>query len=291
MPAPLVLFAPAKINLSLDVLGRRKDGYHLVEMVMQTIDLGDRITMTPNIEGKIEVVCPHPFVPSGEDNLAWKAAYLLRQEYGNSRLGVSIHIEKNIPVAAGLAGGSTDAAAVLRGLNRLWNLNLSVSELAREGAALGADIPFCLKGGTALARGIGDELTELPPPPNLWVILFKPNVGISTAEVYRNYDERTVQRYPDTQGLVEALKLCRLQTMADAMANVLESVTFTKLPMLRRLKQKALEFGALAAMMSGSGPTIFALTPEYRKAIAIYNGLKHQVEFAHITTFREVEKK
>lgn len=287
MSSPLVLNAPAKINLSLDVLGSRADGYHLVEMVMQTIDLSDRVILHKTDDGIISVDCAHPFVPSGPENLVWKAAELLKRQYGVSGFGASIVIEKLVPVAAGLAGGSSDAAAALRGLNQIWNINLADTELAELGSTLGADIPFCLKGGTALARGIGEELTGLPLPPKLWVLLFKPNVGVSTAEIYKNYDESIVQRRPDTKKLLAALQSGDLQGLADSMANVLESVTFARLPMLRRLKQKALEFGALAAQMSGSGPTIFALTPDYRKAVSIYNGLKHQVEFSCITTFRE----
>lgn len=287
MSAQLILYAPAKINLSLDVVGSREDGYHLVEMVMQTISLADRITLERTNNGGIHLSCSHAFVPSGPDNLVWKAAHLLKKEYGHKRLGAQITIDKTIPVAAGLAGGSSDAAAALKGLNQLWDLHLSDPELARLGLSLGADIPYCLQGGTALARGIGEELTALPSPPKLWVVLFKPNVGVSTSEVYKSYEDKLVQKRPDTAGLISALASGDLPALTDAMANVLESVTFARLPMLRRLKQKAMEFGALAALMSGSGPTIFALTPEYKRAVAIYSGLKHQVEYAQITTFKE----
>jgi 4-diphosphocytidyl-2-C-methyl-D-erythritol kinase len=287
MADQLVLSAPAKINLSLDVLGKREDGYHQVEMVMQSVELADRISLERTANNTIRVLCPHPYVPSGSENLAWKAACLLRDRYGSDSRGVIIRIQKNIPVAAGLAGGSSDAAAVLRGLNELWKLNLSDKGLAEAGLSLGADVPFCLKGGTALAQGIGEQLTPLPSPPKLWVLLFKPNVGVSTAEVYKNYDGSLVRKRPDTNRLVWAIESGNLPELAGAMANVLESVTFSRLPMLLRLKQKALELGAMSAMMSGSGPTVFALTPEYRKAVAIFNGLKHQVEFAYITTFKE----
>lgn len=287
MAEPLVLAAAAKINLSLDVLGRREDGYHLVEMVMQTIALCDQIILEPTGTGTIRIHCSHPHVPLGRENLVWKAANLLRQEYGSPKLGADISIIKRIPVAAGLAGGSTDAAAALKGLNQLWNLNLPASELARLGAELGADIPFCLMGGTALARGIGEELTPLPPPPKLWVVLLKPNLGVSTAEVYGNYDGSQVQRRPDTQALIAALHTVDSRAMVGSMANVLESVTFARFPLLKRLKQRAMEFGALVAQMTGSGPTIFALTEDYRRATAIANGLRHQVEFTHITSFKE----
>ncbi|MGI6365781.1 MAG: 4-(cytidine 5'-diphospho)-2-C-methyl-D-erythritol kinase [Bacillota bacterium] len=287
MAKPLTLAAAAKINLSIDVLGRREDGYHQVEMVMQTIELCDQVILEPGETGVIRVHCSHPHVPSGRENLVWKAANLLRQKYGSPELGADIAIVKNIPVAAGLAGGSTDAAATLKGLNQLWKLNLPHSELAKLGAELGADIPFCLMGGTALARGIGEELTPLPSPPKLWVTLLKPNLGISTAEVYRHYVGSRVQRRPDTRALIAALHAADSRAMANSMANVLESVTFARLPLLRRLKQRAMEFGALVAQMSGSGPTIYALTEDYRRAAAIANGLRHQVEFTHITSFKE----
>lgn len=288
MSALINLLAPAKINLSLDVLGQRRDGYHIVEMVMQTIDLCDHISLEARADEQIKVHCAHPFVPGGQENLTYKAADLMRKLAGKSNLGVTIKIDKNIPVAAGLGGGSADAAAVLKGLNQLWGLSFSEQQLSQAGLQLGADVPFCLMGGTALARGIGEELTRLPAPAKLWVVLLKPNVGVSTADVYKNYNACAVQKRPDTCRLIEALSSGPLEAIPMSMANVLESVTFPWLPVLRHLKQKALEFGALAALMSGSGPTIFALTSDYRRAEAIYIGLRRQVEFAYITTFKEV---
>ena len=289
MARPLLLVAAAKINLSLDVLGLREDGYHLVEMVMQTIDLCDYITLDGVETGDIEIHCYHPHVPWGKKNLVWKAAHLLRKEYGSPEMGASITITKNIPVAAGLAGGSADAAAALKGLNQLWNLSLPPPTLARLGARLGADVPFCLLGGTALARGVGEALTPLPPAPKLWVVLLKPDLGVSTAEVYNNYDSSLVQRRPSTQTLIAALAAANLPTMAASMANVLESVTFARLPILRQLKQRAMELGALAALMSGSGPTVYALAEDYQRAAVIADGLRRQVEFAEITSFKEAE--
>ena len=282
----LVLTAPAKLNLSLDVVGRRTDGYHLVEMVMQSIELCDHISLASRTDGQIKIACTHPHVPTGPKNLVWQAAQLLAQASGKSS-GVTITLGKSIPVAAGLAGGSTDAAAVLMGLNRMWGLNLEARELAQLGLKLGADVPFCLMGGTALAQGIGEKLTPLPPPPPLWVVLLKPNIGVSTAEVYNNYRGTDVRTRPCTQSLVDAIQAGAASSMVQAMGNVLESVTFAKLPLLRQLKRKALELGALAALMSGSGPTIFALTKEYREATAIVNALKHLVDFTCITTFKE----
>jgi len=288
MSALINLLAPAKINLSLDVLGQRRDGYHIVEMVMQTIDLCDYISLEVRADEQIQVHCAHSYVPGGQENLTYKAADLMRKLAGKSNLGVTIKIVKNIPVAAGLGGGSADAAAVLKGLNKLWGLNFSDVQLAQAGLQLGADVPFCLMGGTVLARGIGEELTRLPAPTKLWVVLLKPNVGVSTADVYKNYNACAVQKRPDTHRLIAALSSGPLEAVPISMANVLESVTFTRLPVLRHLKQKAMEFGALAALMSGSGPTIFALASEYRRAEAIYIGLRRQVEFAYITTFKEV---
>ncbi|HPZ22159.1 MAG TPA: 4-(cytidine 5'-diphospho)-2-C-methyl-D-erythritol kinase [Bacillota bacterium] len=284
----LNLNAPAKINLSLDVLGRRDDGYHAVEMVMQTIGLCDTISLKSRTDGIIQVRCTHPQVPANEENIAYKAASLLKELSGNKRLGATIEIAKNIPAAAGLGGGSADAAAVLKGLNALWDLRLSPGELSRAGLQLGADVPYCLMGGTALARGIGEMLTPLPPPPSFWVVLLKPKAGVSTADVYKRYNEALVRRRPNNEALVAALAAGSEENISKAMANVLESVTFSLLPILGHLKQQALEYGAFASQMTGSGPTIFALASDSRRAAAIYNGLKNQVDFAYITTFKEV---
>ncbi|MGI6362761.1 MAG: 4-(cytidine 5'-diphospho)-2-C-methyl-D-erythritol kinase [Bacillota bacterium] len=284
----LNLNAPAKINLSLDVLGRRDDGYHNLEMVMQTIGLCDNICLETRTDGQILVRCSHPQVPADEENIAYKAASLLKELSGNMHLGASITITKNIPVAAGLGGGSADAAAVLKGLNFLWGLKLSPGELARAGLQLGADVPFCLMGGTALARGIGELLTPLPPPQLFWVVLLKPREGVSTADVYKRYNPAFVRSRPNNEALIAALAAGSKDDITKAMANVLESVTFSLLPILGHLKQQALEYGAFASQMTGSGPTIFALAADSRRAAAIYNGLKNQVDFAYITTFKEV---
>lgn len=280
------LFAPAKINLTLDVLGKRPDGYHEVEMIMQTIALADKICLEHNGNGMINVKCSHPYVPSGKDNLAWKAAQLLR-DWSGCRHGVDITIEKSVPVSAGLGGGSADAAAVLRGLNQLWALNLKDAELRQVAQKVGADVPFCLQGGTALARGVGERLTPLPSPPRLWVVLLKPNLGVSTAETYKAFDPQQVRKRPDNADLIQALESGNISALAGAMGNVLESVTFRRVPLLRTIKQKALEMGALAALMTGSGPTVFALESNYRRAITLRNGLSHMVDFAHVTSFKE----
>lgn len=286
--ATIDLLAPAKINLSLDVLKQRDDGYHIVEMVVQTIGLCDSLSIETRSDGLIEVICDHPYAPGGPQNIAYKAALYLKELAGEEHLGATIRIDKKIPVAAGLAGGSADAAAVLRGLNSLWQLNISPQELARVGLRVGADVPFCLLGGTALARGIGEVITPLPAAPMLWVVLLKPNVGMPTALVYSKFNQATVERRPNTEKLVLALGAGDRNMITQGMANVLESVTFTLLPQLVRLKRKAMEMGALAAQMSGSGPTIFALATDYNRAKVIYQGLKHYVEFAQITKFTEV---
>lgn len=283
----LNLIAPAKINLSLDVLGRRDDGYHTVEMVMQTIGLSDNINLQPRTDGQILVHCTHPNLPTPQENIVYKAASLLKKITENNRLGATITIVKNIPLAAGLGGGSADAAAVLKGLNALWDLGLSPMELAQAGLQLGADIPFCLMGGTALAQGIGEVLRPLPSPPPFWVVLLKPNVEVSTADIYKRYNDASVLRRPNNHHLVSALTAGSQQAIYQAMGNVLESVTFSLLPVLADLKQEAMEYGAFASQMTGSGPTIFALAADSSRAEAIYNGLKRQVDFAHITTFKE----
>lgn len=282
----LNVLAPAKLNLSIDVLDRRPDGYHTVEMVMQTLGLCDAISLIGRNDGIIQVVCDDPAVPSDHRNLAHKAANQLKQAAGRSDLGATITIKKNIPVAAGLGGGSADAAAALRGLNDLWRLGLGMDKLLEIGLAIGADIPFCLLGGTALAEGIGEILTPLPAPPPFWVTLLKPNLRISTAQVYNDYEPVHVSQRPDTELLISALAAGDRHSFSRAMANVLESVTITGFPTLGLIKQRARELGALAVQMTGSGPTIFALTAEYRTAANIYHAATPWVEFACITTFR-----
>lgn len=266
--------ARAKINLTLDVLYKRADGYHEVEMVMQTIDLSDRITLQELPEERIELVCSVPYVPHDERNLAYQAAELVRRRFHVKR-GVQIHLDKKIPVAAGLAGGSSDAAAVLRGLNRLWQLGLSLSELARLGSALGSDVPFCVYGGTAIARGRGEIIERLPPAPHVWVVLVKPPFAVSTADVYQALDAQAILHHPDTQAMVRALQADHpVPQMAAALGNVLEPVTFSLFPEVERLKKKMYEFGAQGALMSGSGPTVFGIVDRETRATRIYNALR-----------------
>ncbi|MGD6819077.1 4-(cytidine 5'-diphospho)-2-C-methyl-D-erythritol kinase [Metabacillus sp. 84] len=265
--------APAKINLSLDVLHKRKDGFHEVEMVMTTIDLADRIELIDlGPSGGITITSHNRFVPDDHRNLAYQAASILKERYGIKR-GVSIGITKVIPVAAGLAGGSSDAAAALRGLNRLWNLGLSLDELAVIGAEIGSDVSFCVYGGTALATGRGEKIRHIEAPPHCWVILAKPAAGVSTADVYRGLRlDRVV--HPHTGRMVEAIQEKDYEGICRNMGNVLETVTLNMQPEVAMIKDQMKRFGADAVLMSGSGPTVFGLVQYESKVHRIYNGLR-----------------
>ncbi|MEH6946494.1 4-(cytidine 5'-diphospho)-2-C-methyl-D-erythritol kinase [Bacillus sp. JJ634] len=264
--------APAKINLALDVLFKRPDGYHEVEMIMTTVDLADRIELK-EIPGKsIKILSHNRFVPDDHRNLAYQAAHILKERY-NVNKGVSITIEKNIPVAAGLAGGSSDAAATLRGLNRLWGLGLSLDELAEIGAEIGSDVSFCVYGGTALAKGRGEKITHLPPPPNCWVILAKPTLGVSTADVYKRLQLSDME-HPDVYGMIAAIENNDYQKVCSGLGNVLEQVTLPLYPEVANIKNQMKTFGADAVLMSGSGPTVFGLVEHDSRMQRIYNGLR-----------------
>ncbi|MCC9023958.1 4-(cytidine 5'-diphospho)-2-C-methyl-D-erythritol kinase [Bacillus nakamurai] len=264
--------APAKINLSLDVTNKRPDGYHEVEMIMTTIDLADRIELTELPENTIRVASHNRFVPDDQRNLAYQAAKLLKDRY-KVKKGVSIVITKVIPVAAGLAGGSSDAAAALRGLNKLWDLKLSVEELAELGAEIGSDVSFCVYGGTALATGRGEKVKHISAPPHCWVVLAKPTIGVSTAEVYRRLNLQQV-RHPDVQAMIDAIEEKSFQKVCSQLGNVLESVTLNLHPEVAMIKNQMKRFGADAVLMSGSGPTVFGLVQYESKVQRIYNGLR-----------------
>ncbi|GAA0320836.1 4-(cytidine 5'-diphospho)-2-C-methyl-D-erythritol kinase [Bacillus carboniphilus] len=267
-----LLKAPAKINLSLDVLYKRDDGYHEVEMVMTTIDLADRIEIEECTSGDIQLHSQYRFVPDDDRNLAYQAAKLIKEKY-QIKQGVTISLEKNIPVAAGLAGGSSDAAAVLRGLNSMWNLGLSNHELADLGAQIGSDVSFCVHGGTALAKGRGEIITPLPSPPHCWVILAKPTIGVSTADVYKRLNVNSVS-HPNTKAVIEALKENNYQGLCRNVGNVLESVTLQMHPEVTAIKEQMIRFGADAVLMSGSGPTVFGLVQYESRLHRIYNALR-----------------
>ena len=265
--------APAKINLSLDVKYKRDDGYHEVEMIMTMIDLADRLTFTELPRDAIVISSHAGYIPLDEKNLAFQAARLVKNRYGVSR-GVYIYLEKHIPVAAGLAGGSSDAAATLRGLNRLWKLGLSVDELRALGEELGSDVPFCVSGGTMLARGRGEKLEETASPPQCWVVLAKPPVHVSTADVYGRLNARDIRQRPDTQAVLQAMRNNDFQALCASIGNVLEPVTMELCPEVGRIKQCMLRLGADGVLMSGSGPTVFSLVDKESKVQRLYNGLR-----------------
>ncbi|WP_459076762.1 4-(cytidine 5'-diphospho)-2-C-methyl-D-erythritol kinase [Herbivorax alkaliphila] len=269
----MFLKANAKINLSLDVLGKRDDGYHEVKMIMQSINLHDEVFMQITEDG-IEVSCNKHWVPSGSGNIAYKAAELLMKKYGVKK-GVKIKIIKNIPVAAGLAGGSADAAAVIKGINKLFSLNLSQKELMNLGKDIGADVPFCLKGGTVLSEGIGEMLTPTKPFQNVNILLVKPKISVSTPWVYKNLNIKNISERPDTEGILNAIKNEDIVYVAKNMKNVLETVTVNRYRVIQEIKNKLIKYGALGSIMSGSGPTVFGIFENKKKAYFAYEKVKN----------------
>ena len=245
------LRALAKINLGLDVLGRQENGYHTVRMVMQTIYLYDEVRLIRKKDPGVEIVTNLPYLPTGEGNIAYKAARLLQDEF-DIKEGIRISLKKHIPVAAGLAGGSSNAAAVLFGMNRMFGL-------MERGGKLGADVPYCIMRGTVLAEGIGERLSVLPPMPKCTVLIAKPPVSVSTRAVYEALDAREIAVHPDIDGIIRGLEKEDLKAVADAMGNVLEDVTIPMHPVIEDIKNEMKAAGALGAMMSGSGPTVFGL--------------------------------
>lgn len=268
----LYVKAPAKINLTLDVLYKRPDNYHEVEMIMTTVDLSDRIGLESRKDGQIKINSTNGFIPDDNRNLAYQAAQLMKDTYGIKE-GVTIVIDKEIPVAAGLAGGSSDAAATLKGLNELWHLNLSIDTLAELGAKIGSDVSFCVYGGTALATGRGEKIQHLPAPPTCWVVLAKPKIGVSTAQVYGGLNVDEVE-HPNTKQMIEAIEKNDYFLMCETVGNVLESVTFELHPEVVTIKEQMKRFGADAVLMSGSGPTVFGLVDNELRLPRIYNGLR-----------------
>lgn len=249
----------AKVNLSIDVLGKREDGYHLVEMIMQTIDLYDKLKITEIEENSILIKSNSLDIPLNEDNIMYKAVNLLKNQF-NIEKGIEISIEKNIPVAAGMAGGSSNAAAVLVGLNKLWNLGLSENELKDIGLKLGADVPFCITGGSTLAEGIGEKLTNIKGlPEDLNILVCKPNIFVSTKEVYQSLNMDKVKRRPKNKELIDALQKEDVKFISENMVNVLEEVTSLKYSEIGQIEDIMIKNKALGSMMSGSGPTVFGL--------------------------------
>ena len=265
MSDTLKLKSLAKINLGLDVLGTRENGYHDVRMVMQTIYLYDNVTLQKTEEPGIQLTTNLFYLPVDEKNIAYKAAKILMDEFQIPG-GVKIDLDKHIPVAAGMAGGSSNAAAVLVGMNRLFHLGLSEQELMDRGVQLGADVPYCVMRGTVLAEGIGEILTPLAPLPKCYILVAKPNISVSTKKVYEKLDAHEIEYHPDIDGVIAGLHVGDLKKIADSMGNVLERVTIEDYPIIEDIKTAMKEAGALNAMMSGSGPTVFGIFEEKRIA-------------------------
>jgi 4-diphosphocytidyl-2-C-methyl-D-erythritol kinase/energy-coupling factor transport system substrate-specific component len=264
--------APAKINLGLDVIGKREDGYHDLAMIMSSVDLSDRITVTELDDDAIVIDSDSPFVPKNKKNHAYQAAYQIKQRYGITK-GVKIYIEKRTPVAAGLAGGSSDAAATLRALNKLWDLQLDLPTLAEIGEAIGSDVPYCVYGGTARVTGRGEFVEPIADAPRCWVILVKPAFGVSTPEVFKQVNLETID-HVNIDGIATAVNAGDYQGVLNNLGNSLEAITIAKHPEVARIKDKLASAGADGVLMSGSGPTVFALCKQDKQAQRVYNAMK-----------------
>lgn len=257
--------AYAKINLSLDVLGRRADGYHDVSMIMQTVDIYDVISISRSKGSGIKLSSDAVNLPLDETNIVYKAIKLVKEEYGIDS-GITAHIEKRIPVAAGMGGGSADAAAALRGMDRLFNLKLGNEKLEELGLKLGADVPFLIKGGIALAEGIGEKLTLLPDFPKCTLVIVKPEIGVSTKDVYEAFDSLSEVNHPDITKLAASLGKASVRDIVKFLSNVLEEVTIKKYTIIETIKNLLIENGAIFSMMTGSGPTVFGIFETDEKA-------------------------
>lgn len=267
------LRAYAKINLGLDVIRRREDGYHEVSMVMQTIRIYDQLEMERTREPGIVLTTNRSFIPTDGNNLVYKAAKLMMDRY-EIEDGVKINLRKVIPVSAGMAGGSSDAAATLVGMNRMFRLGLSMEELMKIGVNIGADVPYCVMRGTALAEGIGEVLTPLAAIPDCWILIGKPGINVSTKFVYTNLKLDEYTRHPDIAGMVQALRDQDLYGITSRMGNVLEDVTIPAYPVIEEIKNHMKANGAVNAMMSGSGPTVFGIFDDRKKAEQALSRLK-----------------
>lgn len=284
----LTLKAMAKINLGLDVVRRREDGYHEVRMIMQTVNLYDRLTFEKKKEDVLQMETNMKRLPTDQNNLVIRAAALLKEEFG-IREGLDVRLEKRIPVAAGMAGGSTDAAAVFVAMNRMFALGLDEKELEARAVTIGADVPYCIRGGTALSEGIGEKLTTLPPAPSCHVIVAKPFIHVSTKWVYQNLHLENVKEHPDIDGMVESIRKGELSGVVKRLSNVLETVTVPRNPVIARIKEILMKNGALGALMSGSGPTVFALFDDRKQAelaLERLRGTKLAAQ-SYLTTFTD----
>lgn len=272
----LSLKAYGKINLGLDVLRRREDGYHDVCMIMQTVGIFDRVDLVRTEQAGIQVETNLYYLPTNENNLVYKAAKLLMDEF-QVKDGIQIRLQKFIPVAAGMAGGSSDAAAVLFGVNKMFGLGLGTEELMERGVKIGADVPYCILRGTALSEGIGEVLTKLPPVPQCQVLVAKPGINVSTKFVYENLhaNELKSEEHPDIDAIIRAIENRDIFGIADNLGNVLETVTIKEYPIIQEIKDAMLESGAIGSLMSGSGPTVFGLFTNPAAAQAAYENLRY----------------
>jgi 4-diphosphocytidyl-2-C-methyl-D-erythritol kinase len=273
--------AYAKINLTLDIIGKREDGYHLLRMIMQNVDLYDEIDIE-KIESGIIIEVDKPYIPIDEKNLAYKAAKIFMNEFNISK-GVKIKITKNIPVAAGMAGGSTDAAAVLRAMKDLFEINVEESKLMELGLKLGADIPFCIKGGTALCEGIGEIITALKSFKDHIVVIVKPNFGLSTKDVYKEIEIEKIFKHPKTEEVIQAIEENNVEFVSENLMNVLENVSLKKHKILRDIKSTMLNQGALGALMTGSGPTVFGIFDNIDKAEKCFEYFKSKYDQVYLS--------
>ncbi len=273
------LKANAKINLSIDILSKRKDNYHLVEMIMQEIDLHDVIRIKKT-EDHIRIHSTNKELPTNEDNIVYKVADYMIKTY-HVKSGVDITIEKNIPMAAGLAGGSTDAAATIKGMNELFSLHLTMDEMKDIAVKFGADISFCLVGGACLATNIGEELSSINPL-DAYILLVNPDISVSTKEVYQQIDISSIKRHPNTKYVVEIIKNNEKDLLESEMYNVLEEITATMYPEIKTIEEKMYQNGAIVSMMSGSGPTVFGIYNDHTSVLNAYHILKKEYNKVYI---------
>lgn len=269
----VVTKAYAKINLGLDVIRKRPDGYHDVKMIMQTVDLYDVLSVSKKEEDGITISTQKEELSVNEDNLIYKAIKLMKDTYGFEG-GVHVDLVKNIPIAAGMAGGSTDAAAAMRAINRLFDINRPLKELEGIAVKIGADVPYCIQGGTVLSEGIGELLTNLPDAPQCILLIAKPDISVSTKYVYENLNLPQLEKHPDIDAMVEAIKAGDKQGMLEPMDNVLASVTERKYEIIGKIKESMIKSGAIKAMMSGSGPTVFGIFETMVQAAGAYDAIK-----------------
>lgn len=280
----LTLNSYAKINLSLDVVGRRPDGYHEVCMVMQTINLYDQVSVTISQKrGDISVQSNLSFLPCDRRNLAYKACEIFFEKAGIKNPGIQVALQKRIPVSAGLAGGSGNAAAVLKALNSLFGTGFSTERLCAIGKRLGADVPYCLLGGTVLCEGIGEKMTRLRPLPETFLVLIKPPFSVSTPKVYAAFDQKKVTAHPDTKGLLKAIDQADLPGIAQRMYNVFSDIVAAKKKVIREIENDLIGSGAMGAVMSGSGPSVFGIFRNDAEAKKAYQMLSPKYPYAFFT--------